>query len=202
MVTWDALFPTPVMRSSIGRPFTDDERRFFERQQAAIHANALNVRSKDTQVLNASAMHGLRTIVLDAINQFAWKTISANPRHEFYLTQSWLNYTRPGEAHHRHRHTNSLVSGVLYVNAKKDSDAIVFYRNDVNQLLVTEEGLNLYNAPSWTFPVATGDLVLFPSGVMHGVDQTSGQHTRVSLAFNAFVRGEVGTENSLNLLDL
>jgi len=202
MVTWDALFPTPVMRSSIGRSFSDDERRFFERQQAATHPNALNVRSKDTQVLNAPAMHGLRTIVLDAINQFAWKTISANPRHEFYLTQSWLNYTHPGEAHHRHRHTNSLVSGVLYVNAKKDSDAIVFYRNDVNQLLVTEEGLNLYNAPSWTFPVATGDLVLFPSGVMHGVDQISGQHTRVSLAFNAFVRGEVGTENSLNLLDL
>ena len=202
MVNWDALFPTPVMRSNIGRPFTDEERRFFERQQETIHPNVLNVRSKDTQVLDAPELRGLRTIVSDAINQFAWKTISANPQHEFYLTQSWLNYTRPGEAHHRHRHTNSLVSGVLYVNAKKDSDGIIFYRNDLNQVLVTEEGLNLYNAPSWAFPVATGDLVLFPSGTMHGVDQTKGQHMRVSLAFNAFVRGQIGSENSLNSLGL
>ena len=202
MVKWEALFPTPVMTSAIGRPFTDEEQRFFERHQGTPHPNVLNVRSEDTHVLDAPEMQELRAIVMDAVNQFGRKTISSRPQHEFYLTQSWLNYTRPGEAHHRHRHTNSLISGVLYVNAKKDSDGIVFYRNDANQILVTDEGLNWYNAPSWAFSVGTGDLVLFPSGMMHGVDQTQGQHIRVSLAFNAFLKGDIGSDRSLNRLEL
>ena len=34
---------------------------------------------------------------------------------EFYITQSWVNVTRPGEFHHRHAHQNSILSGILYL---------------------------------------------------------------------------------------
>ena len=44
-----------------------------------------------------------------------------------YITQSWLNYTRANQFHHRHEHPNSFVSGVLYINADKATDRINFY---------------------------------------------------------------------------
>jgi len=202
MVTWESIFPTPVMRTSIGRPFTAEERDFFASQQTNPHPNVCNTRCADTHVLNASEMQPLQSIIIDCVTQFGRKVISPNPAHEFYLTQSWLNYTKPGESHHRHHHTNSLISGVLYVAAERKADGISFFRGSMPQIMVSEERLNWYNAPSWTIPVASGDLVLFPSHLMHGVEQTNGDHIRVSLAFNAFVRGNIGSEESLNSLGL
>ncbi|MGW8182337.1 MAG: putative 2OG-Fe(II) oxygenase [Burkholderiales bacterium] len=202
MVTWEAIFPTPVMRTNIGRPFTGEESRFFETMQGASHPNVANVRSVDTRVLEAPEMQSIRSFVLDHINQYARKIISADPNLEFYLTQSWLNYTQTGQSHHRHVHTNSLISGVLYVNAKKEVDGICFYRNSGAQISVSDQHVNWYNAPSWCLSVSVGDVVLFPSNLSHGVEQTTGEHTRISLAFNAFVRGQIGTEELLNSLKI
>ncbi len=202
MVTWDAIFPTPIMRTSIGRHFTDEENGFFDKMRNAPHPNVSNTRSVDTHVLDAPEMRSLRSFVLDHVNQYARKIISADPKVEFYLTQSWLNYTQKGEAHHRHVHTNSLISGVLYVNAKKEVDGICFYRNSGAQLSVSDEYVNWYNAPSWCLSVGVGDVVLFPSNLSHGVEQTTGEHTRISLAFNAFVRGQIGSEELLNSVNI
>lgn len=204
MVTWESIFPTPVMRSNVGRSFTSDEQKFFKKMQAAPHANVSNVRSANTKVLDAPEMQSLRSSVMEHVNQYAWKVISANPRHEFYITQSWLNYTQKGQSHHRHMHTNSLISGVLYIQAKKEVDAICFHRHSASQIqiLVGDDQLNAYNAPTECFDVGVGDLVLFPSNLTHSVEQTTGDHTRVSLAFNAFVRGELGSEERLNSLSI
>lgn len=198
MVTWEAIFPTPIMRTNIGRSFTDEENAFFETMRASPHPNVYNVRSVDTHVLEAPEMRSIRSFADERINEFARKIISADPALEFFITQSWLNYTQIGQAHHRHVHTNSLISGVLYVNAKKECDGICFYRNSGAQISVSDEYVNWYNAPSWCLSVSTGDVVLFPSNLSHGVEQTTGEHTRISLAFNAFVRGQIGTEELLN----
>jgi uncharacterized protein (TIGR02466 family) len=197
MVTWEAIFPTPIMRTNIGRNFTDEENGFFEKMQGAPVPNVSNVRSADTHVLDAPEMQTIRSFAMEHISQYARKIISSDPKLEFYLTQSWLNYTQIGQSHHRHVHTNSLISGVLYVNAKKEVDGICFYRNSGAQILVTHEYVNWYNAPSWCFNVGVGDVVLFPSNLTHGVEQTTGEHTRISLAFNAFVRGQIGSEEHL-----
>ena len=168
--------------------------------QAASHLNVFNVRSTDTHVLEAPEMQAIRKIVAEHVDQYARKLISGDPKHVFYVTQSWVNYTRMGQSHHRHMHSNSLISGVLYVQAKKEVDGISFYRNSAPEILVSTEQPNWYNAPSWFFSVGTGDLVLFPSSLSHAVEQSTGEHTRISLAFNAFVRGEIGSEERLNSL--
>jgi hypothetical protein len=35
-----------------------------------------------------------------------------------FVTQSWLNWTKPGQWHHKHSHPNSLYSGVLYLDVE------------------------------------------------------------------------------------
>jgi uncharacterized protein (TIGR02466 family) len=200
MVIWDSVFPTPVMRSSMGRGLSDEELSFFERTWAQSQANVTNFRSADTRVLDAPEMESLRAIVADHVNQFGWKVISAHPRHSFYITQSWVNFTQPGQSHFRHMHTNSLISGSLYIYVKKELDSICFYRNSPAQLLVTDDQSNPYNTPIHRVGVDVGDLVLFPSSLLHDVEPTTAGHIRVSLAFNAFIKGELGSEERLNSL--
>ena len=204
MANWESIFPTPIMRSNLGRAFTPEERRFFVDCKSKARSNVTNLRSADTHVLDAPEMQSLRSEVQDRINEFAWKVFSADPRFEFFITQSWLNYTKPGQSHHRHMHTNSLVSGVLYINVASEIDSICFHRQSASQIqiLVSSDQLSPYNTPVVSYAVDVGDLILFPSNVIHSVEQETGNHTRISLAFNAFVRGELGSEERLNKLKI
>lgn len=202
LTTWEAIFPTPVLRGNIGRDFTEKEVEFFAQAQSRTIGNVLNMRTADTHVLDTPELQSLRSVIQDHIDQFARKTISVNPRLDFYITQSWINYTKPGQAHHRHFHTNSLISGVLYISAIRDVDGICFYKAALPTIRAGDEEQNWYCANSWRFSVGAGDLILFPSNITHGVDDNSGTHVRVSLAFNAFVKGELGSETLLNHLVL
>ena len=46
----------------------------------------------------------------------------------------------------------------------------------------------------------TGDVILFPSSLTHMVETKQGDNTRISLAFNVFIKGTVG--NNKNLTEL
>ncbi len=203
MITWEAIFPTPVLRTNIAREFTEGELRFFKQSQDNVCANVLNARSVDTYVLDAAEMGSIRSFIATHVEQFARKIISLNPQLEFYITQSWINFTQPSQSHHRHFHSNSLVSGVLYISAIKDIDKIYFYRTPpAAGISVGKKEQNWYTADSWFFSVGTGDLILFPSYLTHGVEELTSRHTRVSLSFNSFVEGELGTRELLNSLKL
>lgn len=202
MTTWDAIFPTPVLRTNIGREFTGEEQAFFAETGEHLFPNVDNATSVDKYILDAPAMKPLRSFLMECVNQYARKIISVSDKVEFYITQSWVNYTKTGQSHHRHMHSNSLVSGVFYISAVKEVDRLYFYREATPQINVWNKDVNWYNADSWFFSVGTGDVILFPSDLRHGVEETEGKHTRISLAFNAFVRGELGSEERLNSLKL
>jgi uncharacterized protein (TIGR02466 family) len=202
MTNWEAIFPTPILRTNIDRAFTEKELKFFRDAQDKACANVLNSRSMDTNVLDAAEMRPVRSFIDEHVKQFCRKTISISEKLEFYVTQSWVNFTRPGQAHHRHFHTNSLVSGVLYINAVREIDKIWFHRPPASGICVGNPDSNWYTADSWFFSVGTGDLVLFPSSLTHGVEETTGQHVRASLSFNTFVKGEIGERDKLNGLKL
>jgi hypothetical protein len=51
-------------------------------------------------------------------------------------------------------------------------------------------------------PVGTGDLLLFPSSLMHMVDNTVSKDTRISLSFNTFPVGTIGKEINADALHL
>ena len=202
IATWEAIFPTPILRTNIAREFTEKELRFFEQAQNNVCPNVLNSRSVDTYVLDTPEMRSIRAFTLEHVTQFRKKTISVNDQLEFYITQSWINYTQPGQSHHRHIHTNSLVSGVLYISAVKEIDRIYFYRALPAGISVGNTEQNWYTADSWFFSVGAGDLILFPSNLAHGVEKATGRHIRVSLSFNTFVKGEIGVKENLNGLKL
>jgi uncharacterized protein (TIGR02466 family) len=195
------LFPTPVMFGEMGRAYTKEELAFFKQQQSKTVKNNGNVNTADTYILNQPVMADIKKVLDEYVIEYYTNIMCVKDKVKPYITQSWINYTKPGEYHHRHAHPNSLVSGVLYLDSNKDKDKIMFYSSDAYKRIKPDIATwNLYNSESWWFPVGTGNLVMFPSELQHMVEQKEGKNLRTSLAFNTFIRGDIGNIGELTEL--
>jgi uncharacterized protein (TIGR02466 family) len=194
------LFPIPVAFFKLGRDLTETELSFIKGQEH--YKNTGNTTSKDRKILKSKELTELREFVEDSMLEY-FKSIHA-PKFDvsLYLTQSWANYTQKGQFHHKHAHPNSIVSGVFYPQADKAVDRIYFYKNDYEQIEVPVAEYNPYNSKSWWFEVGAGDLILFPSGLTHMVETKEDDNTRISIAFNTFVKGYIGSDENLTGLNL
>ena len=200
--TVNQLFPTPVAFTKLPRMYTDEEVAFVQKCAMNVTKNTGNTTSVDRYVLNEPSMAGLRSFIQFYINHFMESIESPYNPVEAYITQSWLNYTQPGEYHHKHEHPNSYLSGVLYINADPQKDKIYFYKQGYKRISLPTERFNPFNSESWWFNVGTCDLVIFPSYLTHMVEQTESKDTRISLSFNTFLKGYIGAEESLTSLHI
>jgi len=109
-----------------------------------------------------------------------------------YITQSWLTYTESGESHHEHEHYNSYASGVIYVDCHKTLDKIVFNSHRYDMICPQPRVRNIFNSNAWVIPVEKNQILLFPSSLTHRVPKIEGDYSRISLAFNTFIKGKIG----------
>jgi uncharacterized protein (TIGR02466 family) len=106
------------------------------------------------------------------------------------VKEIWANVLQAGGEQAVHNHANSFVSGIVYLTRCDDSARTVFLRGlggtDFS-LRNAHAGTRLgsFNAEKWVAPPPqVGDLLLFPSYLLHQVPANGGGE-RVTLAFNA-----------------
>lgn len=199
----EGIFATPVMISNLNRDFTPEELAFFQEIDSQYKLkNYGNSVSLDNYVLNHPEMETLRLQLLDKVSLFVRETEAPSKDVDAYVTQSWINYTEKGGYHHRHSHQNSYISGVIYLDADATYDSITFYRKYMPQITIDAAHMTPYNSQTNTYSVSTGDVVLFPSWLEHEVGKVIRDETRVSLAFNVFLKGDLGSNKKLTELIL
>jgi hypothetical protein len=196
----ELLFPTPVMFNSLDREFTTEELNYINTHSKKTYQNMGNTTSINNYILNEPELIDLKNIVQQHIENYISKIYK--PRHPVmpYITQSWINWTEPGEYHHTHEHPNSFISGVLYINADTKEDKIKFHKSRYQQIHLDTDIYDMLNSQSWWFNVKTGDIVIFPSSLTHNVEKVTAGKTRISLAFNTFLKGIIGDNRSLTEL--
>ena len=201
--TINSLFPIPVYMTSMERPFTKQELKFVNEQKNYCYKNEGNFNTKDNYILNRKEFKNIKKFLNQCCKDYLDKIICPKNNIDLYITQSWLNYTKENQYHHKHEHPNSVISGVLYFDSDKKNDTIKFF-SDIKYLQIKPEvdKYNIWNSSSWWFPVETGKLVMFPSSTTHQVDLKKGSNTRVSLAFNTFYKGTIGSSCDLTELIL
>ncbi len=194
------LFPTPVAGFELGRDLSKVEREHLFNLET--RPNQGNTTSVDNHILNKPELNSLAEFLNSSLQEY-FNSVYA-PKHDANLciTQSWVNYTKPGQFHHKHAHSNSLISGVFYIQASKKIDKLHFFNEPYRQLTITPKDFNLYNSSSWWLAAVTGTLYLFPSSLQHMVEQVKGEDIRISLSFNTFPRGIIGDEIALTTLKL
>lgn len=187
------IFPTPILANNIGREYTLQEMQCIREYSKDVFKNTGNVTTNDLYVLNHPDLANLKKFCEISLRDYLINIYNPiNPDEiELGITQSWLNYTNKG-FHHFHHHPNSVISGSLYISADKSIDNITFNRSLPLNLQIQAKEQNPFNSVEMIFPVGAGDVVMFPSDLTHGVSNTTGNHTRISLAFNSYFSGKIG----------
>ena len=198
----NGIFPTPIYISKLDRELTPLELKFVDKNKKDFYKNDGNITSNNNYILNEKPFANIKKELDLRVQDYFDKVISPANKITPYITQSWLNYTETNQYHHKHAHPNSLVSGVFYINCHEEHDKIKFFNDNYKTIKLEVKDWNIWNSQSWWFSVKTGDVILFPSSLTHMVETKQGDNTRISLAFNVFIKGTVGNNKNLTELHL
>jgi len=195
------IFKDPIYKSNLNRPFSNKEKLTFKNCSKNLVLNIGNNTSKNKFILNEKPLLKLKKELEIHLNNFI-KDILRYKDISIYITQSWLNITEKNQYHHPHSHPNSFLSGVLYIEADSKIDSIIFQKIDFKTFEPEPYEYNPYNAKAWEIMVGSGDVVIFSSHLTHKVKYKNDDNKRISLAFNSFLKGKIGSVNNLSELKL
>lgn len=185
------LFPTPFMR--VAKVISPDRVQALRDRFApeASHANPRSAELTHTTILPPSGdplLEELEATVLPSLVDFGVHLFGE--RLTWQIKELWFNVLRHGGRQSVHNHANCFISGVLYLSECHPSANTLFIRSLGGRDFVfsnmhANTELGPFNAEKWMGPVPSpGDLVLFPSSLLHEVPTNQGG-TRFTLAFNA-----------------
>lgn len=200
------LFPTPLSISPI--PFNyEKELEWIKKDKFNKHNydgsdqyNCFNKQSENTFILDSPELKRIRLWIESEIKVFSKEVLGG--KTELVITQSWLNRNLKGESHHDHMHPNSIISGVWYPLCNEKLPPIKFMNRHQPQISLGVEKYNTFNSATFMLPMQMGELIIFPSHLMHGVPQNQSDDARISLSFNTWGKGSVGDQVALTYLPL
>ena len=200
----DNFFPIPVSFIKIPKSLNNNEINFINSEKIDSYKNIGNTKGSNHYVLDTVELKDLKLILTKYINEYFKTVFEPEKEVELYITNSWLNWTEHGQYHHKHTHTNSLISGVFYIDVV-DGDVINFFNPNklLGNIKIKSPETGKWNCRTWTCPVHKNHLLLFPSELEHEVpERFSSGGTRISLAFNTWFKGWMGDPGYLNGLVL
>lgn len=185
------LFPTPFMRAqgALGRPLVARLVEHFSAQATRDNSSSTNLshtamlQPSDSPLLVEAAQLITPKLVEFGVHLFG-------ERLHWMLKEMWVNVLDTGGRQAMHNHANSFISGVVYLTPTHPGSQTVFmkspggtefmFRNDHPGMTPNE-----FSGDKWISPAPEpGDLVLFPSYLMHAVPPNQGAR-RITLSFNA-----------------
>lgn len=106
------------------------------------------------------------------------------------LDNIWININSKSAFNRPHVHPKSLFSGTYYVKTpEQEGGAIVFVHPAVNFQYHLDANLvndwNDFTSATWRVYPKAGDLLIFPSYLVHYVEPNTVEEDRISIAFNA-----------------
>jgi uncharacterized protein (TIGR02466 family) len=190
------IFPTQLYISELVGDLSKEELDFINSHKTAtddVGSNYNNSLSENKYILESPELARLKEEIQQNLNLAFEKLIDPKTNVKSVLTQSWLNFNEQGESHHTHRHPNSFLSGVVYINFPNNLGEITFYNDSNDMLYVEPKNITDSNTKQHTFHLREKYILIFPSSLRHGVKENSHKETRISLAFNSFLEGEMGS---------
>lgn len=185
------LFPTPFMRvpGVLSRDLVSGLVEHFS--AAADRENNSSSNLSHTAMLRPSdspLLVDVAALITPLLTDFG--ALLFGERFGWSLKEMWVNVLDTGGRQAMHNHANSFISGVAYLTPTHPDSRTVFmkspggtdfaFKND-HAGVVTGP----YNADKWISPTPQpGDLVLFPSYLLHAVPPNPGRR-RITMAFNA-----------------
>ena len=111
---------------------------------------------------------------------------------EFFFTESWLNISGKGGYQKVHNHSNSIISGTLYLKSEEKHPPLEFKKQKMEFepfISLTEHYKkgNPNTASTLGFPCTQDTMLVFNSHLYHGHDANKLESERVGLSWNGLV---------------
>ena len=166
-------------------------------------------RSKDNYILNQPELVSLKVSIEENIKVYTRDVLCVKNNTEFYIVNSWMYKLDPNQSAPEHIHSNSVLSGVVYLNEDYQNSGNIIFKKQQNHLSVFTpsispdlESFNIFNSSEWFVEPNQKMIVLFPSHLLHRVTENNTTESRYSLAFNVFVKGNISDTTGFNDLIL
>jgi uncharacterized protein (TIGR02466 family) len=196
MTILHTLFPTPILQV----PATADNydlvqlevQAAWRKIQADNDFTTVSYFCKESQeVLSAKTYNfiekynckNLETRIYQAVDQYI-KQIGWNGMNDgFIIKDSWMNIMDKGDFHTLHCHPGYTISGTYYFRVSDQQGSIRF--NNPNPLMFHCNFPQGRLSPQTTDIVPDdGDVIVFPSWLVHGTQKNLSEEQRISIAFN------------------
>ncbi len=196
------LFVEPYFRAKIGHAISEDQIAYLKGLK--MNENQTNLISDNLYIFEEKELRSLKKAVHEALDIFAKDVMGISQK--LYVTQSWSLINPPGVGMHGHTHSNSIVSGSLYYADMPSPPAgMLFERHRTYQQieLHPEKGkVNIFNTNQNILIPEKNDLFLFSSSLQHFVHENLSDQPRYSVAFNTFIKGDIGNFRDVSALQL
>ena len=111
---------------------------------------------------------------------------------EFFVTESWLNISGKDGYQKVHNHSNSIISGTLYLKSEEGHPPLDFKKQKMEFgpfISLTEHYKkgNPNTASTLSFPSTEDTMLVFNSHLYHGHDANQLESERIGLAWNGLV---------------
>mgnify|MGYP001162412443 FL=1 len=156
------------------------------------------LQSKDHYVLGNQKLSKIRSFIQSSLDEFMDNIYGTSDR--LGITQSWINLSGKGNFHPEHQHPNSIISGVWYPFIDEDLPPIKFKKFKTSHFHLKKHTNTRFNSDFCLIPLNPGDLILFPSDLIHQVPVNESDKKRISLSFNTWVTGNMGEDSDLTYL--
>ena len=189
------LWPTPIYENNI--PVKSDWIDFAENCKYDRMFSQNGDYTSNKYILNS--ITDLKEELLFHVNLFAEKYLKVK-NAKFYFLNSWIVKHNPNDFAQPHFHSNSLLSGVYYLKTEKNSGDIKFIKKYDEQRIFPTYITPDYNEYNYTnsdnikLSPEKGNVIIFPSTLMHEVTKNVSKDIRYSLAFNIFCKGNFGKD--------
>ncbi len=108
--------------------------------------------------------------------------------HTPQVDSIWINILEPGGSHHGHIHTNSVISGTIYVDVPDGASAIRFEDPRLDKMMAAPprtKKAGPHNKSFQSIQPKPGSVLLWESWLRHEVPVNRASEDRISISFNA-----------------
>jgi len=131
----------------------------------------------------------LKSQILKYINSYS--SLLPLIKAEYQISSSWGYLTKlNNQENSYHKHGNSNISGVFYLTKGASLNFFNDPFNESNFPFFT--GTSPSSSNNISIPIQEKQLILFPSYLYHCVGTNKNNNDRISIAFNAIPKGEIG----------
>tara|TARA_B110000483_G_scaffold217647_1_gene270237 strand:+ start:891 stop:1463 length:573 start_codon:yes stop_codon:yes gene_type:complete len=105
----------------------------------------------------------------------------------FNVGRTWINLNQNNNVTKPHFHANSLLSGIFYIKCKNSGPIVFMHPVAAQQYVINSDIINEYNkftSADISVEPEVGKLIIFPSWLVHYVQNNLDDSDRISIAFN------------------